>query len=467
MKFREEKDSLGSVKIPKDKLWGAQTQRSIENFKIGTETFPREMIWALAVVKKSAAAVNYKLGLLEWEKSEAIQQASIEVMEGKWDDHFPLVIWQTGSGTQTNMNANEVIANRSAELLGGSAGDKSLIHPNDHVNRSQSSNDVLPTAMHIAAVERLMVHFLPSLKELKNQFQMKEKEFEKIIKVGRTHLMDAAPLTLGQEFSAYVCQLEKNFVRLKSACEDLFELPIGGTAVGTGLNTLESFAEKTVEAVQKETGRDFISAQNKFEGISAHDALAHLSSCIKTLALSLMKIANDIRWLASGPRCGLGEIILPVNEPGSSIMPGKVNPTQCEALTMVCAQVTGNDSAVNIGAMSGHFELNAFKPLIIRNVLHSIDILGSAMLSFSKNCVAGLKANKEKIKQYLDQCLMLVTALTPHIGYDKSCEIVYAAHKNGTTLKEEAHKLGYLEQKDFEQVVRAEDMLKPAGAGRD
>lgn len=461
MEFREEKDSLGTVQIQKDRLWGAGTQRSIENFKIGKETFPREMIWALALIKKSAAEINYKFKLIEWEKSEAIQQAGIEVMEGKWDDHFPLVIWQTGSGTQTNMNVNEVIANRACQLLEGEPGNKNLIHPNDHVNKSQSSNDVLPTAMHIASVEQLKVHLLPAIKELKNSLKTKEKEFQKIIKVGRTHLMDAAPLSLGQEFSAYVCQMEKNEKRIENSLDGLFELVIGGTAVGTGLNTVQSFAEQISQSIKKETGRNFFSAQNKFEGISAHDALVHLSSSLKTLAVSLMKIANDIRLMGSGPLCGLAELMLPANEPGSSIMPGKINPTQCEALTMVCSQVIGNDMAVSIGGMSGAFELNAFKPLIIRNTLHSIDILGSAMLSFSQKCIEGLKVNNEKIKQYLDQCLMLATALTPHIGYDKASEIVHFSHKNKISLKQSAEKLGYMKADEFDRLVRPEDMLHP------
>ena len=462
MKFREETDSLGSVQIPSDRLWGPQTQRSLQNFKIGGEAFPREMIWALAVIKHCTAKVNHTLKLLEWEKSEAIGQSAIEVMEGRWDSHFPLVIWQTGSGTQTNMNANEVIANRACQLLGGNPGDKNLIHPNDHVNQSQSSNDVFPTAMHMASVERLRVHLIPALKELINSLQKKEKHFQNIIKVGRTHLMDAAPLSLAQEFSAYISQLKKNEKRIEGCVPDLMELAVGGTAVGTGLNTIESFAEQTVKAINKETGRDFIPASNKFEGISAHDALVHLSSALKTLAVSLMKIANDIRWLASGPRCGLNELQLPANEPGSSIMPGKVNPTQCEALTMVCAQVIGNDTAVSVGGMQGALELNAFKPLIVRNTLHSIDILGSAMLSFSKNCIEGLKANKEQIKKYLDQCLMLATALNPHLGYDKAGKIVQSACQNKTTLKQSAVKLGFLSEEEFDRLVRPEDMLKPS-----
>ena len=464
MKFREEKDTMGVLKIPKDRLWGAQTQRSLENFKIGNETFPQEMIWALALIKKCAAQVNYKLRLIEWEKSEAISQAAIEVMEGRWNDHFPLVVWQTGSGTQTNMNVNEVIANRAIQLLGGSLGDRKVIHPNDDVNCSQSSNDVFPTAMHISAVESLQVHLLPRLKEFKNQLESKQKEFMDIIKVGRTHLMDAVPISLGQEFSGYVCQIEKCEKRIVSAAADLYELPIGGTAVGTGLNTVENFDQMTVSAIKKETGRDFIPAQNKFEGISSHGALVHLSSALKTLSTSIMKIANDIRWMASGPRCGLGELQLPANEPGSSIMPGKVNPTQCEALTMVCVQVMGNDTAVSIGGMEGHFELNAFKPLIIRNVLHSINILSGALGSFSQKCLQGLKVNKRQIQHYVDQCLMTATALTPHLGYDKSAEIVYSAYKNNSTLKETAMKIGGLKAEEFDNLMQVQEMIGPSKA---
>jgi len=462
MKFREEKDLLGMVKVPRDRLWGAGSQRSMENFPIGKETFPREMIWALAVIKKCSTHVNYKLGLIEWEKSEAIGQAAIEVMEGRWDDHFPLVIWQTGSGTQTNMNMNEVLANRALQILGEQAGDKSKIHPNDDVNKCQSSNDVFPSAMHIAVVERLHVHLLPAVRELKKQLKVKKKSFEKIIKIGRTHLMDAAPLSFAQEFSGYIAQIEKNEKRIEQSLPDLSELALGGTAVGTGLNTVEGFDEQVVQAISKETGRNFISAENKFSEIANHDSLVHLSGVLKTLSVSLMKLANDIRWMASGPRCGLGELILPANEPGSSIMPGKVNPTQCEALTQVCAQVIGNDTAVAVGGMNGHFELNTFKPLIIRNVLHSIDILGSAILSFSKRCVEGLQVNEEKIKKYVQYCLMLATALNPHIGYDKASQIVYSAYSNGTTLKEEAIRLGFVKEDEFDKLVKVENMIHPS-----
>lgn len=462
MKSREEKDTLGSVSIPADKLWGASTGRSLENFKIGKETFPREIIWALAIIKKAAAQVNYDLKVLEWEKSDAIKQAAIEVMEGRWDSHFPLVIWQTGSGTQTNMNANEVIANRAIQILKGNLGDKNLIHPNDHVNRSQSSNDVIPTAMHIAIVERLYTHLLPALDELCKQLNQKASEFQKIIKIGRTHLMDAAPITLGQVFQTFAVQIEKNKKRVCSTLPDLMELPIGGTAVGTGLNTLDHYDTLMVKEINKETKRDFKVASCKFEHISSHDAVAHLSTTLKTLSLSLMKIANDIRWMGSGPRAGLGELRLPTNEPGSSIMPGKINPTQCEALTMVCAQVIGNDSACSIGGMSGNFELNAFKPLIIRNTLHSIDILSASISSFVQKCLQGLKINEEQIRKNLDQSLMLATALNPHIGYDKASEIVYAAYKNNTTLKEEAIRLKYLSEEDFDRIVDPSKMIRPS-----
>ena len=462
MKFREEEDTLGKIKVPHDRLWGAGSQRSIENFPIGKETFPREMIWALAVIKKCVAHVNYKLGLIEWEKSEAIGQAAVEVMEGRWDDHFPLVVWQTGSGTQTNMNMNEVLANRALQILGEQPGNKSKIHPNDDVNKSQSSNDVFPSAMHIATVERLYVHLLPAIKELKKQLKIKEKSFEKTIKIGRTHLMDAAPLSFAQEFSGYIAQLEKNEKRIEQSLPDLSELALGGTAVGTGLNTVEGFGEQVAQAISKETGRDFVSAKNKFSEIANHDALVHLSSILKTLSVSLMKLANDIRWMGSGPRCGLGELILPTNEPGSSIMPGKVNPTQCEALTQVCAQVIGNDTAVAVGGMNGHFELNTFKPLIIRNVLHSMDILGSAILSFSKRCVEGLQVNDKKVEKYVQDCLMLATALNPHIGYDKASKIVYAAYSNGTTLKEEAVRLGFVKEDEFDKLIKAENMIHPS-----
>ena len=462
MKFREEKDTLGTVQVPQDRLWGAQSQRSLENFNIGQETFTREMIWALAVVKKCVAQTNAQLHLLDWEKSEAISEAAVEVMEGKWDEHFPLKVWQTGSGTQTNMNMNEVLANRAFQKLGGKLGEKNNIHPNDDVNKSQSSNDVFPTAMHIATVEKTLVHLLPALKKLKTELQAKASMFKSVIKVGRTHLMDAAPLSFEQEFSGYVTQIEKNEKRIELALEELYELALGGTAVGTGLNTVSSFAEQAVQEIAKETGRPFVCAKNKFYEIATHDSLVHISSVLKTLAVSLTKIANDIRWMGSGPRCGLAELILPVGEPGSSIMPGKVNPTQCEALIMVCAQVIGNDSAVQVGGAGGQFELNAFKPLIIRNVLHSIEILSSACVSFSDRCIQGLQVNKEKVSEYVEKCLMLATALNPHVGYENATKIVYSAHKNGSTLKEEAIRLGVCTAEDFDQWIQLEKMIVPS-----
>ena len=462
MKFREEKDTLGTVQIPADRLWGAQSQRSLENFDIGQETFTREMIWALAVIKKCAAHVNANLDLLDWEKSETIGEAAVEVMEGRWDDHFPLKVWQTGSGTQTNMNMNEVLSHLAFQKLGGKLGDKNTIHPNDDVNKSQSSNDVFPTAMHIATVEKLSVHLLPALGELKKQIQSKAKEFQSIIKVGRTHLMDAAPLSFGQEFSGYVAQIEKNENRINQALKELYELAIGGTAVGTGLNTVGDFSKDVVKEIAKETGRPFVSSDNKFYEIATHDSLVHVSSTLRTLAVSLMKIANDIRWMGSGPRCGLSELILPANEPGSSIMPGKVNPTQCEALTMVCAQVIGNDSAIQVGGMGGQFELNAFKPLIIRNILHSVDILGSACMSFSKNCIQGIEVNKKQIKEYTEKCLMLATALNPHVGYENAAKIVYSAHNNGSSLKEEAVRLKVCSAEQFDQWIQLEKMISPS-----
>lgn len=460
MKTREEKDTLGRVQIPEDKMWGAQTARSLENFKIGKETIPQEMIWALALIKKCVAKINYDLGLIEWEKSEAIGQAAIEVMEGRWKEHFPLVIWQTGSGTQTNMNVNEVIANRGIQLLDGKVGDRNVLHPNDDVNKSQSSNDVFPTAMHLATVHVLKTSFLPALKEFKETLIEKQKEFESVIKIGRTHLMDATPISFGQEFSSYVFQIEKCEYFINESLKDLHELPLGGTAVGTGLNTLKTFDEKVVEQINKETGRNFVVSKNKFESISAHRALVQLSGSLKTLCTSLTKIAQDIRLMGSGPRCGLGELILPTNEPGSSIMPGKVNPTQCEALTMVCAQVVGNDMAVSLGGMDGHFELNAYKPLIIRNILHSLDILSGSLLSFSQKCLKGLKINKEQVKQNTERCLMLITALAPHIGYDVSAQVVKSAFQNNTTLKEETLKVTQLSEKEFDQIMDIKKMTQ-------
>jgi fumarate hydratase, class II len=460
MSFRTERDSMGEIQVPAERLWGAQTQRSIQNFKIGGDRFPREMIRALGVLKKAAAIVNQELGLLPAEKAKPIVQAADEVIEGKWDGEFPLVVWQTGSGTQTNMNANEVIANRAVQIKGGKPGDKG-IHPNDDVNKAQSSNDTFPTAMHIAVVEQIHKRLLPQLEHLHRALAAKQKEFDSIVKIGRTHLMDATPLTLGQEFSGYATQISHGIERVKSALPHLYQLALGGTAVGTGLNTHPDFALKAAKAIASETGLPFVSAPNKFEALAAHDALVNCSGVLKTLACSLMKIANDIRLLGSGPRSGFGELLLPANEPGSSIMPGKVNPTQSEAMTMVCAQVIGNDMAVAVGGATGHFELNVFKPLIVFNVLNSIRLLADACESFAENCVNGIKANMDVIKRHVDNSLMLVTALNPHIGYDNAAKIAKAAFANGTTLKEEAVKLGLLDAAKFDAVVRPEKMIKP------
>ena len=461
MSFRTEKDSLGEVQVPSDKYWGAQTQRSLENFKIGGDRFPREMIRALGILKKSAARANAELGLLDQEKCKFIVDAANEVIEGKLDDHFPLVVWQTGSGTQTNMNSNEVIANRAITLMGGDLGVKS-IHPNDDVNKAQSSNDTFPTAMHIAVVEQVTHRLLPSMKALREELSKKHKAFEDIVKIGRTHLMDATPLTLGQEISGYVTQLDHGITRVENALKAVYELALGGTAVGTGLNTHPDFAEKAANFIAEETGLPFVSAKNKFEALAAHDALVQMSGSMKTVACSLMKIGNDIRMLGSGPRCGIGELILPANEPGSSIMPGKVNPTQSEALTMLCAQVIGNDMAVAVGGCTGHFELNVFKPLIVFNVLNSCRLLADGCDSFREKCVVGIEANHERIKELLDKSLMLVTALNPHIGYDNAATIAKTAYKNGTTLKEEAINLGLLTEEKFDEVVRPEKMIGPS-----
>lgn len=460
MGFRMEKDSMGELQVPEERLWGAQTQRSLGNFKIGGDRFPREMIRALGILKKSAARVNGDLGLLAQDKAEAIMKAADEVIEGRLDQEFPLVIWQTGSGTQTNMNANEVIANRAIQIKGGKLGDKS-IHPNDDVNKAQSSNDTFPTAMHIAVVERVHHHLLPNLEMLRDGLNKKAQEFTDIVKIGRTHLMDATPLTLGQEFSGYVTQLTHGIERVKASLPHLYQLALGGTAVGTGLNTHPEFAVRAAQAIAKETSLPFVTASNKFEALAAHDALVQLSGTMKTLACSLMKIAGDIRLLGSGPRCGIGELNLPANEPGSSIMPGKVNPTQSEAMTMVCAQVIGNDMAVAVGGSSGHFELNVFKPMIVFNVLNSIRLLGDACSSFTEHCVDGIEANREQIKKHLENSLMLVTALNPHIGYDNAAKIAKSAWQNGTTLREEALKSGLIDGAKFDQVVRPEKMIQP------
>ncbi|USN47849.1 MAG: class II fumarate hydratase [Pseudobdellovibrionaceae bacterium] len=460
MEFRTERDSMGELKVPADRYWGAQTQRSLQNFKIGGDRFPREMIRALGILKKAAALTNIKLGLLAEDKGQAIVKAADEVIQGELDVHFPLVVWQTGSGTQTNMNTNEVIANRAIEINGGHLGDKS-IHPNDDVNKAQSSNDTFPTAMHIAVVEQIHHQLLPQLSRLKEALAKKSSEFSDIVKIGRTHLMDATPLTLGQEFSGFVTQLEHGLVRIKNTLPHLYQLALGGTAVGTGLNTHPEFAEKAAAQIATETKLPFVSAENKFEALAAHDAMVEASGALKTVATSLMKIANDIRMLGSGPRCGIGELILPANEPGSSIMPGKVNPTQSEAMTMVCAQVMGNDVAVTIGGATGHYQLNVFKPMIVFNVLNSIRLLADACSSFTDHCVVGIEANKPRIKEHLQNSLMLVTALNSEIGYDNAAKIAKAAYTNGTTLKEEAVNLGLLTAERFDQIVRPELMTGP------
>ncbi len=461
MEYRIETDSMGEIKVPNDKYYGAQTARSLMNFKIGGEKFPREVIRALGVLKKAAALTNKELGTLSAEKAELIIKAADEVIEGKLDEHFPLVVWQTGSGTQTNMNSNEVIANRAIELAGGELGSKKPIHPNDDVNKAQSSNDTFPTAMHISAVEEIHRRLIPMVTKLRDALQKKSDEFKDVVKIGRTHLMDAVPLTLGQEFSGYVQQLTNGLERIEAAMPRLYELALGGTAVGTGLNTHPEFAVKAAKNIANITGQPFVTGRNKFEGLAAHDAMVEISGVLKTLAVSLMKIANDIRTLGSGPRCGIGELNLPANEPGSSIMPGKVNPTQSEALTMVCTQVMGNDVAVNIGGATGHFELNVFKPVIIYNVLQSIRLIADGCESFTDNCVVGIEANEKNIKAHLNNSLMLVTALNPHIGYDNAAKIAKKAHTEGSTLKEAAVELGLLTEEKFDEVVKPEQMVGP------
>jgi fumarate hydratase class II len=460
--FRIEKDTMGEMKVPMDKYYGCQTARSLMNFKIGKDKMPVELIRAFGVLKKASALVNADLGLLDPKKAELIARACDDVIDGKLDDHFPLVVWQTGSGTQSNMNVNEVIANRAIELAGGVMGSKNPIHPNDDVNMSQSSNDTFPTAMHIASATYTLSRLVPAVSRLKDALNAKSVVFENIVKIGRTHLMDATPLTLGQEFSGYTQQLIKSISRLDMVLPDLMELALGGTAVGTGLNTHPQFAVKVAEKISEITGFKFRTAPNKFESLAAHDALVMAHGALKTIAVSLMKIANDIRLLGSGPRCGIGELNLPENEPGSSIMPGKVNPTQSEAMTMVCAQVMGNDVAVNIGGSNGHFELNVFKPLIIFNYMNSARLLADACESFTENCVIGIEANEENCKKNLENSLMLVTALNKHIGYDNAAKIAKNAHAKGLTLRQSAIELGLLTTEQFDQWVRAEDMLGPS-----
>ncbi len=461
--FRMEQDSMGPVKVLKEKLYGAQTARALNNFKIGSERMPRELIRAFGILKKAAALANQALRTLSTDQSNLILKATEEVIKGELDDHFPLCVWQTGSGTQTNMNVNEVIANRAIQISGGVVGSKTPIHPNDHVNQSQSSNDAFPTAMHIATAEQLTKKLTPAITKLRDTFAKKREAFNGIIKIGRTHLMDATPLTLGQEFSGYVQQLDNALARINGAMPRLYAVAIGGTAVGTGLNSHPEFADLAAAKIAAITGLPFVSAPNKFEALAAHDAMVEVSGVLKTIACSLMKIANDIRWLASGPRCGIGELSIPENEPGSSIMPGKVNPTQCEVLTMVCAQVLGNDVTVNIAGASGNFELNVFKPVIIYNVLQSIRLLADACVSFNDHCAVGIEANRESIARHLENSLMLVTALNTHIGYDKAAKIARKAHEDHITLKAAAVKLGLLNAEKFDQIVNPEDMIQPKG----
>ncbi len=462
MKYRNETDSMGEVKVPEDKYYGAQTARSLMNFKIGGDRFPRELIRALGILKKAAAITNRELGTLTADKADLIVRAADEVIEGKLDEHFPLVVWQTGSGTQTNMNANEVISNRAIEMAGGVLGSKKPVHPNDDVNKGQSSNDTFPTAMHIAAAEQMRHRLIPMVQALRDTLDGKAQAFAAIIKIGRTHLMDAVPLTLGQEFSGYVQQLDNGLKRMGVALDGLYDLALGGTAVGTGLNTPREFPARAAARIAEITGLPFRSAPNKFEALAAHDAIVFASGALKTTAASLMKIANDVRWLASGPRCGIGEISIPDNEPGSSIMPGKVNPTQSEAMTMVCAQVMGNDTAINIAGMSGNFELNVFKPVLIFNLLNSIRLLADACESFNEHCAAGITANEKTIRQHLSNSLMLVTALNPHIGYDNAAKVAKKAFAENITLKEAAVKLGLLTAEKFDEVVRPENMIHPS-----
>lgn len=461
MSFRIEKDTMGEVKVPADKYWGAQTERSRNNFKIGpSASMPLDIVHGFAYLKKAAAYANHELGVLSQEKRDLIAQVCDEILEGKHNDQFPLVIWQTGSGTQSNMNVNEVIANRAHEIAGKKIGEgEKTIQPNDDVNKSQSSNDTFPTGMHIAAYKKIVEVTIPGVEQLKNTLEKKSKEFKNVVKIGRTHLMDATPLTLGQEFSGYVSQLEHGIKALKNTLPHLGELALGGTAVGTGLNTPEGYDVLVAKYIAKFTGLPFVTAENKFEALAAHDAIVESHGALKQLAVSLNKIANDIRMMASGPRSGIGEIIIPANEPGSSIMPGKVNPTQCEALTMVCAQVMGNDVAISVGGTQGHYELNVFKPMMAANILQSAELLGDASVSFDVNCAVGIEPNHEVIRTLLNNSLMLVTALNTKIGYYKAAEIANTAHKNGTTLREEAVNLGYVTPEEYDEWVRPEDMV--------
>jgi len=458
-KTRTERDSLGPIEVPAERLWGAQTQRSLMNFKISTEKMPPDLVHALILVKKAAALVNMDLGILDEKKGKAIVAAADEVLKGQHAEEFPLAVWQTGSGTQTNMNANEVLANRASEILGGARGQERLVHPNDDVNKSQSSNDVYPTAMHVAAVEALRSRVIPSVASLRDVLAAKAEAFRDIVKIGRTHLQDATPLTLGQEFSGYASQLDHGVQHLEAALPHLYELALGGTAVGTGINAHPEFAVRSAKKIAELSGHPFVTAPNKFEALAAHDAMVHAHGALKTVAASLMKIANDVRWLACGPRSGIAEIIIPENEPGSSIMPGKVNPTQSEALTMLAGQVMGNDVAVNIGGASGNFELNVFKPLIAHNFLQSARLIADGCDSFRVNCAVGIEPNRERIRHNLENSLMLVTALNPHIGYDNAAKIAKLAHEKGTTLREAALELGLVTAEQFDEWVRPENMV--------
>lgn len=461
IKTRQEKDSLGTIDVPHDRYWGAQTARSLIHFSIGEDRMARSLIRALGILKKAAAQVNASLGRLAQDKANLITKATDEIISGKLDDHFPLRVWQTGSGTQTNMNMNEVIANRAADIAGGKLGSKEIVHPNDHVNMSQSSNDVFPTAMHIAAAEEIVHRLLPAVKEMRNALAKKMKEFQDIIKIGRTHLMDAVPLSIGQEFSGYVEQIDQDIERINSCLPRIYQLALGGTAVGTGINAPMGFDVKVAEAIAKETKLPFVTAPNKFAALAAHDPLVFASGALKTLAVSLMKIANDFRWMGSGPRCGLSELILPANEPGSSIMPGKVNPTQCEAMMMVVAQVIGNDVAITFAGSQGNFELNVFKPLIIHNLLHSITLLSDTCHHFTKSLIEGLQVNEKKVADYVSKSLMLVTALSPKIGYDKAAELAHYAMEHDMSLREGCLRLGLLSEAEFDQLMQPKDMITP------
>ena len=458
---RTETDAFGPIEVPGDRYWGAQTQRSRQNFQIGDEMMPQPMIRAMALVKKAAALTNQELGRLDSALAQAIAMAATEIIDGQMDGHFPLVVWQTGSGTQTNMNLNEVIANRASEILGGELGTKKPVHPNDHVNMGQSSNDTFPTAMHVAAAEEIAYRLDPSLSRLFAALKDKAEDFQDILKIGRTHMQDATPLTLGQEFGGYAAQIESGIKRLKLTLPGLYALAQGGTAVGTGLNSHPDFADIFAQKMAKLTKLPFVSAENKFEALAGNDAYVFTHGALTSVATAMFKIANDIRLLGSGPRSGLGEILLPENEPGSSIMPGKVNPTQCEAVTMVCARVIGNETTVSFAGSQGHFELNVFKPVLAYALLQSVRLLADVAESFTKNCVVGIKANRDRIREHMERSLMLVTALAPHIGYDNASEIAKTAHKNGTTLKEEAVRLGHVSADDFDKLVRPENMVAP------